>query len=68
MSSKVVKLSDTELLEYDILKYIPSRWKQECDFKGIDEDSKWSEAQVFYLSMTNTSRTLTIDIQNPNGT
>ena len=44
MSQNAVKLTDTELLEHVILENIPTRWKQECDFKGIDEES-WKTSQ-----------------------
>ena len=50
MSSKAAKMTDIELLEHVILENIPNKWIQECDLKGIDEDSKWSEVVDFLLT------------------
>ena len=50
MNPNMVKLTNTELLEHIILENIPTRWKAECDFKGIDEDSKWSKVQTFLFT------------------
>ena len=50
MSSKAAKMTDNELLEHVILENIPNKWIQECDLKGIDEDSKWSEVVDFLLT------------------
>ena len=40
MSSKVTKMTDTDLLEHVILENISNKLIQECDLKGIGEDSK----------------------------
>ena len=50
MNPKAVILTATELLEHVILVNIPTRWKQEYNFRGIDEDSNWSEVQTFLLT------------------
>ena len=50
MSSKATKMAEIDLLEHLILENTPNKWIQEYDFKGINEDSKWSEVVDFLLT------------------
>ena len=44
-----IKLTEEYLLEEIIFENIPADWQRECDLKGIDETSNWSEVQAFLM-------------------